>query len=98
MRLTWGALHGIIAIAWLALLLAFGVAVAVLGAEESALSRQRGDDREAQRDLHYERERIGVALEREARPALIEDAVRRLDLPLAPTRLASSRGGSRPQP
>lgn len=86
MRITWGAIHSIVFASWVVAALLLALHTAMLGGEEAQLERARGADRKAQLDLLHRRERLSAVVDREASPAMLEAAARRLDLPLYPPR------------
>jgi hypothetical protein len=82
--------HACIAAAWVSLAVVLGLKIALLGSEQASLERARGQDRKLQFDLGFQQEKLRAQLAFEASPPALEDAVRRLQLPLqAPTRTAS---------
>lgn len=88
MRITWSAVHGLAVAAWVVAALLLSLHTAMLGGEEAQLQRSRGADRATQLDLLHRRERLSAVVEREASPALLEAAARRLALPLRAPRPA----------
>ena len=84
MRITWSIVHGLAVATWVVAALLLSLHTAMLGGEEAQLERSRGADRKAQLDLLHRKERLSAVVEREASPAMLEAASRRLDLPLAP--------------
>ncbi|MDA3960373.1 MAG: hypothetical protein PF961_06260 [Planctomycetota bacterium] len=95
MRITWGIIHGTVFAAWLVAALLLAVSTAMLGGEEAQLQRQRGADRKAQLDLLHRRERLSAVVEQESSPALVERAVKRLELDIEPARMALYQAGGR---
>ncbi len=77
-------IHIIVASIWVSLAVVLGLKIALLGSEESSLNRQRGLDRKAQLELTYQSDRLRSQLAFEASPPALEEAVRRLQLPLHP--------------
>lgn len=75
-------LHALLAGAWVAVALVIAIKTALLGAEEAALSRQRGADLKARTDLQFQKDRLRTAIDWQTSPPNLGDAVRRLQLPL----------------
>jgi hypothetical protein len=76
--------HSIIATVWVSLAVVLGLKIALLGNEESALNRQRGVERKARIELAFQQDRLRSQLAFEASPTALDEAVRRLQLPLQP--------------
>jgi hypothetical protein len=74
--------HALIAAAWVGLAVVLGLKIALLGSEQAALDHGRGQDCKAQYDLGFQQERLKSQLAFEASPPSLEEAVRRLQLPL----------------
>ena len=82
--------HIVVAAVWVSLAVVLGLKIALLGNEEAGLNRQRGSDRKAQDELGFQQDKLRSQLAFEASPPALEDAVRRLQLPIqAPMRTAA---------
>ncbi len=80
-------IHALIAAAWVGLAVVLGLKIALLGNEQAALDHGRGQDCKAQYDLSFQQDRLKSQLAFEASPPSLEEAVRRLQLPIqAPAR------------
>ena len=77
-------IHITVAAVWISLAVVLGLKIALLGNEEGSLNRQRGIDRKTQLEMVYQRDRLRSQLSFEASPPALEEAVRRLQLPLGP--------------
>ncbi|MBA2480372.1 MAG: hypothetical protein H0V44_06900 [Planctomycetes bacterium] len=84
-------IHIVVAAIWISLAVVLGLKIALLGNEQSALNRQRGIDRKARIELAFQRERVQSQLTFEASPPALEEAVRRLQLPLQPPQRLAER-------
>jgi hypothetical protein len=76
--------HIIVAAVWVSLAVVLGLKIALLGNEEAALRRQGGADRKAEVELGFQQDKLKSQLAFEASPPALEEAVRRLQLPLQP--------------
>jgi hypothetical protein len=83
--------HALIASVWVSLAVVLGLKIALLGSEEAALNRCLGLDSKARFELGYQQEKLTAQLRFEASPPALEEAVRRLQLPLQPPVKMASR-------
>ncbi len=81
-------LHALIAGLWLALGLVLCLKIALLGNEEKALSKQRGADFSAKRELSHQLARSRSQLDYEASAPALESSIQQLNLPLQPPPVA----------
>lgn len=88
-------LHLAVLLAWGGSVLYLAITTTLMGTEENRLRLQMGADRQARKQLIYERERIQADLDRAQQPALLRAAIKRLELPLEERtqRLADNQGG-----
>ena len=76
--------HVLVFVAWMSALLAAGIGIVWLGAEENALRRQRGAIMQERRDLLTEQGRLHATLTMEGNLARVQAAIERQRLPLRP--------------
>jgi len=83
--------HAVIAALWVSLAVVLGLKIALLGSEEASLDRNRGQERRTQFELGFQQDKMRSQLAFEASPPALEEAVRRLQLPLQPPLKMASR-------
>jgi hypothetical protein len=83
-------IHAVLACLWIPLALVLAMKVALLGSEEVALKKARGADLKSRTDMAYRLDRLKGQLDYEASVPAIESAVRTLQLPLSPPKLAEA--------
>lgn len=76
--------HAVIFAVWFLLALAIAIQVALLGNEESILARGRGSDLKARTDIAFQVDRLKSQLEVESSAPSLDEAIRRLGMPLQP--------------
>ena len=76
--------HVVIFVGWMSALLAAGIGIVWVGAEENALRRQRGAIMQERRDLLTEQGRLHATLTMEGNLARVQAAIERQRLPLRP--------------
>ena len=91
------ALHILFAACWMALALAIGIKTALVGNEEAALAKQRGGDLKAHYELVSQNSRLRAYIDWQTSAPVLAEAVRRLELPLAPSSSAMADDGSAPR-
>lgn len=80
---------------WGGLALVIGIKVALLGSEETMLAKARGSDLKARTDMAFQVDRLKSQLEVESSAPALDEAIRRLGLPLQPAaRLAWNQPGA----
>ncbi len=86
-------IHALIAASWVLPVLVMGAKGALLGSEEQALARKRGQDEQAMMESTRRKRDIQVWLDRESSEAKISAAVRRLHIPVRKNQHAPEGGG-----
>jgi hypothetical protein len=74
--------HGVVALAWLSLVLGIALKIALLGNEAANAGKQRGADFKARSDMVFRQDRLRAVLEQETCEPALEPVIRKLELPL----------------